>query len=55
MMTNPGALRHLMVTGLEVTRMVAEFESLPARTKSSDHRQAAFVKEVKSLVAILKR
>ena len=49
-----------MVTCPKVARIVMEFESLLAGTKSSDHRhheqnpavQATFLKEVKYLVAV---
>ena len=60
LMINCAALERWMVIGPEVARMVTEFESLLAHTKSSDHRhheqnpgvQATFLKEVKSLVAV---
>ena len=61
LMTNPGALRRWMVAGPEVARMVTEFEALQSHSIISDHRhheqhpgvQAAFLQEVKSLVAVI--
>ncbi len=59
-MTNPVALERWMVTGLEVARMVKEFESSLAGTKGNNHRyheqtpavQVTFLKEVKYLVVV---
>ena len=61
LMMNPAALRHWMVAGPEIARMVSEFEALEARNQPRDHRhheqhpgvQAAFQKDVKSLVAVI--
>ena len=61
LMTNPGTLRRWMVAGPEVSRMVTEFESLQAHSHINDNRhheqhkgvQATFLKEVKSLVAVI--
>ena len=61
LMTNPGAIRCLMVAGPEVVRMVNEFEALQSCNQITDHRhhekhlvvQTSFLKEVKSLVAVI--
>lgn len=61
LMTNPGALRRWMVAGPEVGRMVNEFEALQSCDQITDHRhheqhlgvQTSFLKEVKSLVAVI--
>jgi hypothetical protein len=36
LMTNPVALRHWMVAGPDIARMVSEFEALEARNQSRD-------------------
>ena len=61
LMTNPAALRRWMVAGPEISRVVAKFELLQASSQINDDRhheqhagvQAAFLKEVKSLVAVI--
>ena len=61
LMTDPGALRRWTVAGPEVARMVNEFEALQSRDQTTDYRhheqhlgvQTSFLKEVKSLVAVI--
>ena len=61
LMTDPRTLRLWMVAGPEVARMVTEFETLQAHGQSTEHRhhkqhpgvQTAFLKDVKSLVAVI--
>ena len=61
LMMNPGALRRWTVAGPEVVRMVNEFEALQSHDQTTEHRhheqhlgvQTSFLKEVKSLVAVI--
>ena len=61
LMTNPGALKRWMVAGPEVVSTVNEFEALQTCNQITDHRhheqhlgvQTSFLKEVKSLVAVI--
>ena len=60
-MTDPRTLRRWMVAGPEVARMVTDFETLQAHGQNTEHRhheqhpgvQTAFLKDVKSLVAVI--
>ena len=60
-MTDPRTLRHWMVAGPEVGRIVNEFETLQAHGQSTEHRhheqhpgvQTAYLNDVKSLVAVI--
>ena len=57
LLTNPSPLRHWMVAGPEIARMVSEFEEKPEASQHLHHEQhrrvqETFLKEVKSVVAV---